>query len=118
MKKLLRSWIESLYEATESWSGRKYPVIDKKQRTLDYLDAFAEKVAEGIVKDAYAINVQDDPFYGSAWYVCKKYNGIVCDRPFEFCRDAERSIRDYEYARAKEWVAKNQHKIEVPSWWH
>jgi hypothetical protein len=131
MKKLLRSWIESLYEATESWVEPELPSREfytagrtsEDVRKEEYIKSCPFRIAMHHVEKYYKIaprydgREKDAPDWvqTSYWYVIHKRTGILCEKPYDSQREAERAITDYWEEHYKEWVSKNLHKIEIPN---
>jgi hypothetical protein len=125
MKKLLRSWIEFLYEATESWVEKEIPNYRNpaEEAKVRYIETLPWRMAESRVKAAYKImprydeRDKDSPpeWVRPYWYVIHKATGIICEKPYCSEREAERAITDYWEKYYKEWVPKNLHKIEIPN---
>jgi len=124
MKKLLRSWIESLYKATESWSERegldyRNSADEAKER---YIELLPWRMAEVYVKTNYKImprydgRAEHEPDWVKTtnWYVLHKATGILCERAYDSEREAVRSMTDYWLKYYKEWVPQNLHRITIP----
>ena len=133
MKKLLRSWIESLYEATESWAERELPSREfytagrtsEDERKEEYIKSCPYRLAMRLVEQRYKIMPRYDErdkdcppeWVRPYWYVIHKATGILCEKPYCSEREAERAITDYWEKYYEEWVPQNLHRITIPEWY-
>lgn len=123
MKKLLRSWIKSLYESTESWeerevSSREFYIAGRTsedKRKEEYVKSYPYRFAKSHVELYFKImpryngRAEDVPDWVQTtnWYVIHKATGILCEKPYDSQREAERAITDYWEKYYEEWVPKN-----------
>ncbi len=120
MRKLLRNWIEGLYEATESWVERESHCLTLEEHKEAYLSNLPSRMAERYVAKNYNTVPRHEKyslpeFDCTKWYVVQKSTGIVCERGYNSIHEALRSVSSYHEEYYSEWVRDNLHNIDIPN---